>query len=344
MNLARCTLETSEMIVVGEVAKAKFLDILNEAFLEIDWAVPLKSDKYFQSVSLAYSKLNRNLSSVGDCLDTTLHTIGHAHIDLAYLWRLDQTDGKLLRTFTNVVKMMEADAEYTFTQTTPYLYERCAKIAPDLFEKIKDYIQQGRWEAATQSWVEMDCNLTGGESLIKQLQLARSYNQAHFRGAESKILFLPDSFGFCGSLPQLLQQAGIEAFVCAKLNWNQSNRFPHSFFNWRGIDGSEIFSHLLTTPRDVAYLPTPSTYKAEMNAYEVWGSVHYSTEKDAPVMMAYGYGDGGGGPSDMLLSSARAFKNMPFQPKLMHSRLDSFMADAKSAIKNPPNHHGELYL
>ena len=86
----------------------------------------------------------------------------------------------------------------------------------------------------------------------------------------------------------------------------------------------------------MAYLPTPSTYKAEMNAYEVWGSVHYSTEKDAPVMMAYGYGDGGGGPNDMLLSSARAFKNMPFQPKLMHSRLDSFMADAKSGRLSSP--------
>ena len=344
INLARSALETSELEIIAEHTKAKFLDVLNDAFLEIDWAEPLSSDSYFKSVSLAYSKLQRSLPLVGDKLHKTIHAIGHAHIDLAYLWRMNQTDGKLLRTFTNVVKMMEADADFMFTQTTPYLYERCAEISPDLFEQIKQYVQQGLWEAATQTWVEMDCNLVGGESLINQLQLAQDFNEKHFSGAASKVLFLPDTFGFCGSLPQLLQQAGIEAFVCSKLNWNQYNKFPHSFFNWRGIDGSEIFSHLLTTPRDVAYLPTPSTYKAEMTAYEVRGSSDNCSEKDAPVMIAYGYGDGGGGPNDILLSSAKAFKNMPAQPKLQHSRLDTFMADAKRNISNVPVHVGELYL
>ena len=344
VNLARSALETSELSTLDEVDSAKFLDVLNDALLEIDWAAPLRSEKYFQSVSNALVSLEKNISSVGSCLNATIHAIGHAHIDLAYLWRLKQTDGKLLRTFTNVIRMMEADPEYTFTQTTPYLYERCAEIAPDLFTKIKHYAEQGRWEVATQSWVEMDCNLTGGESLIKQLQLAKSFNQAYFNGLESKILFLPDTFGFCGSLPQLLQQAGVEGFVFSKLNWNQTNKFPHSFFNWRGIDGSEIFSHLLTTPRNVAYLPTPSTYKAEMNAFEVFGSFENSTERHAPVMIAYGYGDGGGGPNDVLLSSAKAFKRMPHQPQLVHSRLDSFISDAKEKIKVLPEHHGELYL
>ena len=338
INLARSALETSELEIIEEQTKEKFLDVLNNSLMEIDWTESLPSDAYFKSVSLAYSKLQRSLPLVGDKLNKTIHAIGHAHIDLAYLWRLNQTDGKLLRTFTNVVKMMEADADFKFTQTTPYLYERCAEISPDLFKKIKQYVQLGRWESSTQTWVEMDCNLVGGESLIKQLQLARDFNEKHFSGEESKALFLPDTFGFCGSLPQLLQQAGIEAFVCSKLNWNQYNKFPHSFFNWRGIDGSEIFSHLLTTPRTVAYLPNPSTYKAEMTAYEVRGSSDNCSDKNAPVMIAYGYGDGGGGPNDILLSCAKAFKNMPAQPKLQHSRLDTFMADVKRNISNVPVH------
>lgn len=344
VNFARAALETAQLEEMDVQIRSALLDALYQAFQDIDLSEPLGQPAYFASLEKAFYSFRELVQQAGPPIQTPIYAIGHAHIDVAYLWRIRQTRSKVRRTFSNALKLMERDEDFRFTQTTPLFYEFCRADDPDLFEGVLRRIRQGRWEAATAMWVETDCNLAGGESLVRQFMLARQFNEQTLKVTDSPVLFLPDSFGFCASLPQLARQAGIDAFVFSKLNWNQSNRFPHSFFEWEGIDGTRLFSHLLTTPREVAYLPVPSTYKAEMKAAEVAGSVARCTIPDMPVMIAYGYGDGGGGPNDILLSAAHAYEKMPGQPELCFSRLDDFMRQARKQLDDAPIYKGELYL
>ena len=346
LHTARSTLETAQLARTDKRVRHQLLDVLNEAVLQVDLADPIGQPPYFESLALAHALLITRLKdhSEAEAESSTIHAIGHAHIDIAYLWQMEQTRGKLRRSFANVLALMARDEDFCFTQTTPLLYQMCQQDDSSLFEDIKKRIDEGRWEAACAMWVESDCNLAGAESLGRQLTLARDYNDKYLEGRDSRVLFLPDTFGFCATLPQLVSQAGIDFFVFSKLNWNQTNPFPHSFFDWEGIDGTKLFSHLLTTPRDVAYLPMPSTYKAEMTAKEVAGSYDRCRTSDMPVMIAYGYGDGGGGPNDILLANARAYQHMPSQPRLQFGRLDQFMRAARQSAKTVPVHKGELYL
>ena len=345
VHLARSALETAGLKNCSQETRQKLLDYLNHAIFEVDLRDPLGGETYFESLETAYRLLRDRLErSTADRKQQTIFAIGHAHIDVAYLWRIEQTRGKVQRTFSNALALMRQDPDYRFTHTSPLLYQMCQQDNPEMFAEVQDRINEGRWEASAAMWVESDCNLAGAESLVRQFTLARRYNDRFFDGKDSRTLFLPDTFGFCASLPQLAIQAGIDSFVFSKLNWNQTNPFPHSFFEWEGLDGSRLFSHLLTTPRDVAYLPVPSTYKAEMTAYEVHGSCSRCKEPDMPVMIAYGYGNGGGGPSDALVASAHAYKSMPGQRSLVFGRLDEFMSEAKACATTLPIHRGELYL
>jgi hypothetical protein len=203
----------------------------------------------------------------GPPLDIKLHAIGHAHMDVAYLWPVAQIRQKNARTYSNVLRLMERHPEFNFSHSQPQLYAYTEEDYPEIFDGIKARVAQGRWEILGGMWVEPDANMPGPEALVRQIQLARTYCESRFgEGAETPCLWLPDTFGFPGCLPQLMKQAGLKWFITNKVNWNQYNQMPASTTWWEGIDGSRVLAQFLTTPREVQHLPFPTNYKSDLTA------------------------------------------------------------------------------
>lgn len=161
--------------------------------------------------------------------------IGHTHIDVAWLWTLDQTREKTVRSFSTVVSLMKQYPEYKFMSSQAQLYKYLKQEAPDVYEEIKKLVKAGRWEVEGAMWVEADCNLTSGESLVRQVLFGKRFFNKEF-GVDSKVLWLPDVFGYSAALPQILRKSGVDKFVTSKISWNETNMMPYDTFMWRGID------------------------------------------------------------------------------------------------------------
>lgn len=204
------------------------------------------SSEYYDSLETAekflqqkfYQETCGSSQAVVDC-------IGHTHIDVAWLWTLAQTREKAQRSFATVLALMEEYPEYKFMSSQPQLYQYVKDAAPALYEKIKQRVREGRWEVEGAMWLEADCNLPSGESLVRQILYGKQFIKEEF-GVDSKILWLPDVFGYSAALPQILRKSGIEYFVTSKISWNDTNKLPYDSFLWKGIDGSEIFTNFLT--------------------------------------------------------------------------------------------------
>lgn len=225
-----------------------------------------------------------------------IRCVGHTHIDVAWLWRLKHTREKCSRSFSTVLRLMEQYPEYIFLQTQPQLYEYMKEEFPEIYKKIKERVAQGRWEADGGMWVEADCNLTSGESLTRQILLGSKFIMDEF-GKDVEYLWLPDVFGYSWALPQILKKAGINTFMTTKISWNQYNRMPHDTFKWKGIDGSQVLTHFITTPEpwnepDSWFY----TYNGNLIPRTVKGTWDAYSEKqmNKDLLIAFGYGDGGG--------------------------------------------------
>ncbi|WP_224823421.1 glycoside hydrolase family 38 C-terminal domain-containing protein [Cognatishimia sp. MH4019] len=342
VQLAQTVLDTATTL--DNATGAAVLDILDHALRLLDTRDPI-GDALYSTAPEALSLLKAELPSAGDPLDITLHGIGHAHMDIAYLWTVDQIRLKNARTYTNVLRLMEDDPDFQFSHSQPQLYAYTAKDYPALFDKIKERVAEGRWEVMGGMWVEPDLNVIGAESLIRQLTLGRGYFSDTFGAVETPVLWLPDTFGFPAQIPQLMQLAGLDWFVTNKLNWNQLNQIASSTHHWEGLDGSRVLAHVLSTPRDVQYLPFPTNYKSDLTAPEVLGTVTRCTSpqsvRDLPI--CFGYGDGGGGPTEDLLAKAQAFKSMPGMPQFKYSNVRD-MFDAIKDTPDLPVWQGEHYM
>lgn len=264
-----------------------------------------------------------------------VHCVGHAHIDLAWLWPIRETKRKAARSFSTVLRYMERHPEYRFIQSQPQLYEWIREDYPALFAEIQDRVKEGRWEAAGAMWVEADCNIPSGESLARQVLLGCRYFREHF-GTEQKYLWLPDVFGYSAALPQILKRAGINAFFTQKISWNQFNKFPHHSFNWVGIDGTAIPAHFF--PSD--------TYNASNSPEEILrGDKQYKQSAPLPGwLQAYGYGDGGGGPSEEMIEFIDRSADCAGLPHLSHASVGSYVDRLVDAAEQLPTWDGELYL
>ncbi|HLU82196.1 MAG TPA: alpha-mannosidase, partial [Trueperaceae bacterium] len=193
--------------------------------------------------------------------------VGHAHIDLAWLWRQEHAREKAIRTFATVLHLQRQYPEYRFMHSSPQLYRWLESDHPEVFARVRERIASGDWEITGGMWVESDTNLPSGESLVRQIIHGKRYIKDTF-GVDSKVLWLPDVFGYSAILPQLLLKSGLPYFVTTKLSWNQFNRMPHDTFKWRGIDGSEVLAHFITTPeRNSRHY----TYNGELDPREVAG-------------------------------------------------------------------------
>lgn len=344
--LARVALETALALDEHHPSRYALFNALNDAFITLDTRDPLDSDTFYASVGPAMQALKTGFEQCDEPLDVIVHATGHAHIDVAWLWTLSQTRRKSERTFHTVIRLMEQFPDYHFTQSQPQLYQFVREDQPKLFDSIKQRVREGRWEPIGGMWVEADCNLSGAESLARQFLLGRTFFREHFGvDAESPILWLPDVFGYAWALPQLIHQAGLKYFMTIKIGWSQYNRLPYDTFLWKGIDGTEILTHFSTVP-DPGHFA--STYNAMANAREALGTWKNFQQKELQrdLLMAYGYGDGGGGPTREMLENIEVMQEFPALPRVKQSSAKAFFEAIAplTGSRMMPTWNGELYL
>ncbi len=347
--LGAMVLDTVQNLADAEPVKYELRNALDQACKCIDWSYP-GSEEFYESVHQADDLLNEKIDGMKKDSLVKVKCVGHTHIDMAWLWRLKHTHEKASRSFSTVLRMMEMFPEYIFLQTQPQLYAYIKEDFPEIYEEIKKRVQEGRWEVDGGMWVEADCNLTSGESLTRQILIGSKFIKDEF-GKEVEYLWLPDVFGYSWALPQILKKSGIDMFMTTKISWNQYNRMPHDTFKWKGIDGSEVLTHFITTPEPwnepgswfYTYngLLTAKTVKGVWDAYS-------EKEMNQELLISYGYGDGGGGVNRDLLERRRRIDKIPGLPSLETSTAGEFFRDLKETVKNTDRYvhtwDGELYL
>lgn len=222
--------------------------------------------------------------------------IGHAHIDSAWLWPVRETRRKVARTVSNVLALMDEDSDFTYAMSSAQQYEWLEDEHPDLFERMKARIAEGRFIPVGGMWVESDNMIPSGESLVRQITFGRRYFKEHL-GVDPRGIWLPDSFGYTGSWPQIARRAGFDWFLTQKISWNDTTKFPHHSFMWEGIDGTRILTHF----------PPSDTYCSWMSMHELMYSQSNFLDKDLSrnAILLYGFGDGGGGPTREMTARIR---------------------------------------
>ncbi|MBO9607790.1 MAG: alpha-mannosidase [Paenibacillaceae bacterium] len=340
--------------VLGENAweHQALLKALDRAFLLLDWHIR-GDESFYASVREACRKLHEELDALPKHHPLTVRTIGHTHIDVAWLWRLKHTREKAARSFSTVLKLMEQFPEYVFLQTMPQLYEYIEHDYPDIFAGIKERVREGRWEAGGAMWLESDCNIPSGESLVRQLVYGMRYFEDKF-GVQCEYLWLPDVFGYSWALPQILRKSGLRYFMTTKISWNVYNRFPHDTFLWRGIDGTEILTHYITTPDPGAKgdkFTKFYTYNGQVlpaTVSGIWNNYRDKEINDSELLLSYGWGDGGGGPTREMLELRRRLENMPGLPRTTTGRASEFFNELERKVDSTDRYvhrwDGELYL
>lgn len=329
--------------------KVHLTKILNNAFKLIDWSYPGNED-FYNSLHEASDYLNKEIDKIDKHSVVNVTCIGHTHIDVAWLWRLKHTREKCARSFSTVLRLMERYPEYIFLQTQPQLYEYVKNDYPELYEAIKQKVKDGNWEVDGGMWLEADCNIPSGESLVRQILVGSRFIKEEFN-KDVEYLWLPDVFGYSWALPQILKKSGIDMFMTTKISWNQYNRMPHDTFKWRGIDGSEILTHFITTPEPWSQPGswfytyngrlTPKTVKGVWDAYTDKGITN-------DLLVSYGFGDGGGGVNREMLEYRKRLDKMPGLPNVKTGKASEYFRCLKEKVEKTEEYvhtwDGELYL
>ena len=301
----RTPLEVANLKEPDELARIHLLQTLNEAVSLVSFHLPYGED-FLESVREATAYLEKELYGKRE-MEATVSAVGHTHIDVAWLWRLRQTRDKTSRSFATVLKLMEEYPDYRFMSSQAQLYEFIRQEHPAIFARIRESVRQGRWEPEGGMWVEADTNLSSGESLVRQFLVGKRFFRNAF-GADCKILWLPDVFGYSAALPQIMKQCGINYFMTTKISWNEYDKLPYDTFLWRGIDGSEVLTHFISTMDTVKEEKDwITTYNGDLNPSQVIGCWQRYQQKDLnrDVLFAFGHGDGGGGPTHGMLERGR---------------------------------------
>ncbi len=348
---ARTALDAAAFLDEAVPAKTRLLNALDAAFAELDLREPF-GEGFYQGVPHALRVLRDGIRKAGPALDAEIVAAGHAHIDVAWLWTVGHTRRKAARTFRTALGLMDQFPAFHFTQSQPQLYQFVEEDEPALFEAIRRQVAAGRWEPVGGTWVEMDCNITGPESLARQFLLGRTFFREHFgKGADSPVLWLPDVFGYTWSLPQLIKLAGLDYFFTIKIGWNKTNAMPFDSFWWQGLDGTRVLTHFSTTPSppwegnpDLRNTPT---YNAELSAFAALGTWIKLKHKESQrtMLMSYGMGDGGGGPTREMNENARELAEFPGLPRVKQGTVKEFFSRLEDESGDRlPTWNGELYL
>lgn len=338
-------LRTIKVLDENDHQRWEILESLNHAYLMVNFSKP-GCDLFYASISNAQQFLQTKMEEWESRKEPKPKVIGvgHAHIDLAWLWRLRHTREKAARTFATVLHLMRQYPDYHFLQSSPQLYKFIQEDYPQLYSQINKRIQLGTWEITGATWVEMDTNIPNGESLVRQFLFGRRFVQHEFK-RDMKCLWLPDVFGYSAALPQIIRKSGISYFMTTKISWSQFNRFPNDTFYWRGLDGSEVLTHFITTPDPGSPF---YTYNGRINPEEVQGIWNAYRQKDVndELLLSFGWGDGGGGPTKEMLEWAIYQKNLPGLPRVQLGKAEPFFDRLEQTVKEKtlPVWDGELYL
>lgn len=264
-----------------------------------------------------------------------VHAVGHAHIDSAWLWPVRETVRKVARTFSNVLALIEANPDFAFAASSAQQYAWLKEFYPELFARVKAQVAAGSFVPVGGMWVESDTNMPGGEALVRQFVAGKRFFMTEF-GVEPLEVWLPDSFGYSAALPQIVALAGSRWFLTQKTSWNETNLMPHHTFRWEGIDGTRIFTHF----------PPVDTYNAELSGEELARAERQYAEKGAAntSLVPFGFGDGGGGPTEEMIAAARRTESLEGSPTVELSTPRLFFEAAEAEYPDPPVWSGELYL
>lgn len=333
---ARVVLDVLMALPRGSATQLRLIDLLNKCVKLVDLNA-INTDRYLESILKANRLLEQGLSQFRNSVGMgSLLLCGHSHIDTAWLWPLRETQRKCARTFASVLKYMEEYPEYHYSQSQPQLYEFTKRYYPSIYKEIKRRVSEGRWEPVGATWVEQDSNISSGESLVRQLLYGNRFFRKEF-GIHSRTCWLPDAFGFCWSLPQILKKAGVDYFATTKIDWSQYNKFPYSLFMWQGIDGTKILSAM-----------PPLNYNGSLSPKDCVTQWELFKQKDQcdEVLYSFGHGDGGGGPTKQMLETGLRLKNMTGIPRCSFGKIQDYFDRIDKTVNkdNLPVWNGELYL
>lgn len=289
-----------------------------------------------ETIAPCRKALKDALGSLNSDLKHQIVAVGHAHLDTAWLWPLAITHLKMAHTTANQLYLLERYPDYVFVHSQASQYEWLEKEYPALLKKVQEAAKRGQWEPVGSMWVEADCNVSGGESLVRQFLYGRRYFQEKF-GTTTDDMWLPDVFGYAAALPQILAKFGIKYFLTQKISWNQTNKFPHNTFWWQGIDGTRVWSHF----------PPADTYIGSCEPTQIIESVrkHKDQARSDQSLYIFGWGDGGGGPTEDHLEFLRRAQTAPYLPEIETGRKAvDFFREAKAKSKDLMTWSGELYL
>lgn len=285
--------------------------------------------------AIARNCLKSELKKSHSASDLVTHAVGHAHLDTAWLWSVDETIRKCARTFSSQLDLIEKYPGYIFGASAAQHYAFTKEYYPGLYEKIKKQIKAGRWEVQGGMWIEADCNIVSGESLVRQILYGKNFFKEEFN-IEVRNLWLPDVFGYSAALPQILKKSGIDYFVTQKLSWNQFNRFPNHTFIWRGIDGSEVLTHF----------PPEDNYGSDLRPSRlIFAQQNFDENADLDEFLTlFGIGDGGGGPTEEIIETGIRQHDLENCPMVVFSPAQRLLDNLNKHREQLPVWVGELYL
>ena len=305
--------------------------VLDDSLHMVDF--DFDDDEVRKSIYEACEYFDKKLAEIPHTPQFEVIMDGHSHLDIAWLWRCQETERKTSRTFANNLALMDHYPEFKFTQSQAIVYHWIKNNNPELYERIKEKVQNGQWYIVGNTWVECDTNVASGESMIRQLLYGKGFFEKEF-GISSDTYWLPDCFGFSHALPQIIKKSGMKYFITSKLRSQDTNRFPHTLFKWKGHDGSEILAFNQRTHYQGDY--DPAYIVESQDKCDLKG-----TMKTAFGM--FGYGDGGGGSTYRMLENAKRLKNFPGLPTARMGHPNEFFAEAEKIRDELPTYNDELY-
>lgn len=314
-----------------ELCRERLRKTLSLAIEAVGDTNTIDSDK----IIIADALLKQELALPSDERGYTVSAIGHAHLDLAWLWPIRETKRKAERTFSTALALLKDYPEYLVGFSQPQQFAWIEERQPALFARIREAVDAGRIETQGVMWVEPDMNLTGGESIVRQILYGKQYFLEKF-GAVPQICHLPDVFGFNAALPQILKKCHTDFMLTIKLSWNKYNRFPYHTFRWKGIDGTEILVHM----------PINGTYNDPLQPKSVLSAYANDGEKElsGASMILYGIGDGGGGPGREHLERLKRIRSLKGLPPVQSNTTQKFFERLAKNQAAYPCYSGELYL
>ena len=341
-------LDVAVLLQQNDPRRHAILNIVQRALRALD-----RRDGHTEAFEAGLPEAEKIAQEIYDLVDTEVQpqitAVGSTHLDVGWLWRVMHTRDKTGRSFATVLNLMEEYPQFVFMYNQSVLFDFLKQDYPEIWDRMVEKVKSGQFEIEGAMWVEPDVNIASGESLVRQIKRGRRFHLEHF-GVDPKTVWLPDTFGYSANLPQIMDKSGLKYFVTSKLSWNDTDRHPYDTFFWRGIDGTTTKAQLITAQKyDSEQIFT--TYNGDLSVSETMGAWKRYEPKAAydEVVMSYGYGDGGGGPTRAMIErGTRLERGIPGAPRVKLEGIVPFLDRLGKAMDADPARfpvwNGELYL